>query len=47
MKKINFFKKKLIKISILFPKEKFEKDVSNFNIKPLNEAGFGDLTFFD
>ena len=47
MKKVNFFKKKLIKISILFPKEKFENDVSNFNIKPLEEAGFGDLTFFD
>tara|TARA_B100000886_G_scaffold291868_1_gene217541 strand:+ start:145 stop:1122 length:978 start_codon:yes stop_codon:yes gene_type:complete len=47
MKKINFFKKKLIKISVLFPKEKFENDVLNFNVKPLNDAGFGDLTFFD
>ena len=47
MKKINFFEKKLIKISILFPKEKFENNVSNFNVKPLNEAGPGDLTFFD
>ena len=47
MKKINFFKRKLIKISILFPKEKFKSNVSNFHIKPLNEAGLGDLTFFD
>tara|TARA_B100001093_G_scaffold516510_1_gene595452 strand:+ start:478 stop:1452 length:975 start_codon:yes stop_codon:yes gene_type:complete len=47
MKKINFFKRKLIKINVLFPKEKFDSNVSNFNIKPLNEAGFGDLTFFD
>jgi len=47
MKKINFFKRKLIKINVLYPKEKFDSNVSNFNIKPLNEAVFGDLTFFD
>ncbi len=47
MKKINFFKKKLIKISDLFPKEKFKDNISNYNIRPLNEAKSGDLTFFD
>jgi len=47
MKKINFFKKKLIKLSNLFPKEKFKKDNSNYFIRPLNEAKHGDLTFFD
>ena len=47
MKKINFFKKKLIKIRNLFPKEKFKDNNSNFNIRPLEEAKSGDLTFFD
>ncbi len=47
MKKINFFKKKLIKLSNLFPKEKFKNNTSNFDIKPLDEAKYGDITFFD
>ena len=47
MKKINFFKKKLIKKSILFPKENFKDEFFNKDIKPLNEAKYGDLTFFD
>ena len=47
MKKINFFKKKLIKKSSLFPKESFKDEFFNKDIKPLNEAKYGDLTFFD
>ena len=47
MKKINFFKKKLIKLSNLFPNEKFKDDFFKNDIKSLNEANTGDLTFFD
>ena len=47
MKNINFFKKKLIKINKLFPKQKFNKETIIKGIKTLNEANEGDLTFFD
>jgi UDP-3-O-[3-hydroxymyristoyl] glucosamine N-acyltransferase len=47
MKNINFFKKKLIKINKLFPKEKFYKINYINEIKTLEKASFGDLTFFD
>ena len=47
MKKINFFKKKLIKLSNLFPKEKFKNEVFKNDVKPLDEAKLGDLSFFD
>ena len=47
MKKVNFFKKKLIKLSNLFPKEKLKNEVFNNDVKPLSDAKFGDITFFD
>ena len=46
MKKINFFKKKLIKIRSLFPNSNFKDDIFKNDIKPLDEAKSGDLTFF-
>ena len=47
MKNINFFKKKLIKINKLFPKEKFYNNNFTNEIRTLEKANFGDLTFFD
>ena len=47
MKKINFFKKKLIKFNRLFPDDKFNKIIITPDIKSLEEADVGDLTFFD
>jgi len=47
MKKINFFKKKLIKFNKLFPDDKFKKIIITPDIKSLEEAAAGDLTFFD
>ena len=47
MKNINFFEKKLIKINRLFPKRKFKKEAIIKEIKTLNKANEGDLTFFD
>ena len=46
MKKINFFKKKLIKIRSLFPDEDVKDGIFKNDIKPLNDAKSGDLTFF-
>ena len=43
----NFFKKKSLKISSLYPKKKFKKDCIIKNIKPLNSAQKNDLTFYD
>ena len=43
----NFFFKKKISISDLFPKEKFEKKIKLNNIKSLGEATKLDLTFYD
>ena len=43
----NFFFKKKIFISDLFPKEKFKKKVKLNNIKSLGEASKLDLTFYD
>ena len=47
MKDINFFEKKLIKINKLFPKQKFKKNNFVKEIKVLEKAKKGDLTFFD
>ena len=47
MNSINFFKKKKLKISKLFPKSKFKKDILIEDVKPLNTAKKSDLTFFD
>ena len=47
MNSINFFKKKKLKISKLFPKSKFKKDILIEDVKPLNTAKKNDLTFFD
>ena len=43
----NFFLKKKIKISNLFPNIKFEKKIILNDIKPLGEATKFDLTFYD
>jgi UDP-3-O-[3-hydroxymyristoyl] glucosamine N-acyltransferase len=43
----NFFKKKSLKISSLYPKKKFKNDCIIKNIKPLNSAEKNDLTFYD
>ena len=43
----NFFFKKKINISDLFPKEKFKKKIILNNIKSLGEATKLDLTFYD
>ena len=43
----NFFLKKELPISKLFPKENFTKTQRIKNIKPLDKAQNGDLTFYD
>ena len=47
MTTINFFEKKSLNIKKLFPKNKFNKDILVKNVKPLNFAQRGDLTFFE
>ena len=47
MKKINFFKKKLIKIKNLIQNNKFKINKKIKNIKTFITAGVEDLTFFD
>ena len=47
MTNINFFKKKLIKINKLFPGKNFKKLNFVNDIKSLDEAKTGDLTFLD
>ena len=47
MRTINFFSKKSVKISKLFPKINFKKDLTINDVKTLNFAGKADLTFFD
>ena len=47
MTTINFFEKKSLNIKKLFPKKKFNKDILVKNVKPLNFAQRGDLTFFE
>ena len=42
-----FFGKKNIKLSLLFPKTQFKKDIKINNVKPLHNAKKNDLTFFD
>ena len=44
---INFFKKKPVKISKLFPNINFKKNLSISNINSLRHAKKNDLTFFD
>ena len=47
MKDINFFEKKKIKINKLFPRQIFKKNNFIKEIKVLEKAKKGDLTFFD
>ena len=47
MNSINFFKKKSLRASKLFPKVIFKKDNTIKNVKTLNIAGKNDLTFFE
>tara|TARA_Y100000591_G_scaffold331685_1_gene366406 strand:- start:2974 stop:3942 length:969 start_codon:yes stop_codon:yes gene_type:complete len=47
MKNIIFFKKKSFKLSKLFPKTKFSKDIIVNDVKPLYTAKDNNLTFFD
>ena len=47
MRTINFFKKKSFKINKLFPKIKLSSNFNVQNIRPLNTAASGDLSFFD
>ncbi len=47
MKSINFFEKKDLKLSKVFPKIKFSKDTIVQDIKPLHTAKTNELTFFD
>ena len=47
MSKINFFKKRINKISFFYPKFKFINDLIINDIKPLKFAKKNDLTFYD
>tara|TARA_B100000902_G_scaffold41794_1_gene49380 strand:- start:3422 stop:4387 length:966 start_codon:yes stop_codon:yes gene_type:complete len=47
MTSINFFEKNTLRIKKLFPENKFKKDITISNIKPLTLAKKNDLTFFD
>ena len=47
MNSINFFEKKSLRASKLFPKVIFKKDNTIKNVKTLNIAGKNDLTFFE
>ena len=43
----NFFLKKELSISKLFPKEKFKNNIIIKAVKPLDKAQISDLTFYD
>ena len=47
MKPVNFFEKKNFKIQQLFPNNQFKKNRIIKDVRPLNNAGVNELTFFD
>ncbi len=47
MKPVNFFEKKNFKIQQLYPNNQFKKNRTIKDVRPLNNAGVNELTFFD